>query len=92
MVYAEKHHGFWVAYLLPTCVFLLCPIVLWLGRNRYVRTPPTGSVLGNSVRLVKFAGKGKWTSPTALTNANFVSLVFRLHGSRSASSAWIVRR
>jgi POT family proton-dependent oligopeptide transporter len=44
MVYAEKYVGFWLSYLLPTIVFLICPLVLILGRKRYVLTPPSGSV------------------------------------------------
>ena len=30
-----KFVGFYLAYTLPTVVFLLCPIVLFIGRNRY---------------------------------------------------------
>ncbi|KAG7094844.1 hypothetical protein E1B28_005653 [Marasmius oreades] len=61
MVYSEKYVGFWLAYTLPTIVFLLCPIVLWYGRNRYVRSPPQGSVLGKSLRLWSLAAKGRWS-------------------------------
>lgn len=60
MTYAEKYVGFWLAYTLPTIVFLLCPIVLFLGRNRYKRSPPTGSVLATALRLWRFAAKGRW--------------------------------
>ncbi|GAA5973688.1 hypothetical protein JCM11641_005080 [Rhodosporidiobolus odoratus] len=64
MVYAEKNVGFWLAYLLPTIVFALTPVVLYLGRNRYVRTPPAGvSVLGKSFRTVGVCFKGKWLKP-----------------------------
>lgn len=31
----------------------------------------TGSVLGTSIRLVRHAGKGKWTSPKALASPDF---------------------
>jgi len=61
MVYAEKYVGFWLAFTLPTIVFLLCPIVLWYGRNRYVRSPPTGSVLSLAFRLWGLASKGRWS-------------------------------
>ncbi len=47
MSYAEKYVGFWLSFTLPTLVFLLCIPVLYFGRNRYVRQPPTGSVLSN---------------------------------------------
>jgi POT family proton-dependent oligopeptide transporter len=61
MTYAEKYVGFWLAYTLPTIVFLLSPIVLVIGRNRYVRSPPSGSVLGAALRYWRFAARGKWS-------------------------------
>lgn len=30
-------------------------------RNRYVRRPPTGSVLSKAIQLIKFAMHGHWT-------------------------------
>jgi hypothetical protein len=56
-----QYVGFWLAYTLPTVVFLLCPIVLFLGRNRYVRSPPTGSVLATALRLWRYAARGRWS-------------------------------
>jgi POT family proton-dependent oligopeptide transporter len=44
MVYAEKYVGFWLSYLLPTIVFLICPLVLLFGKKLYVLRPPAGSV------------------------------------------------
>jgi len=61
MVYAEKFVGFWLSYTLPTFVFLLCPLILFFGRHRYVRTPPTGSVLSTSLKLWKYAARGRWS-------------------------------
>lgn len=40
---------------------MLCPIVLWYGRNKYVRSPPTGSVLASALRLWRYAAKGRWS-------------------------------
>ncbi|KAF9456664.1 POT family-domain-containing protein [Collybia nuda] len=60
MTYSEKYVGFWLAYTLPTLVFLLCPFVMYIGRHRYVRSPPSGSVLATSLRLWKYAARGKW--------------------------------
>lgn len=71
MVYAEKRVGFWLAFLLPTVVFALCPIVLFLGRNRYVKTPPTGSVLGKALQLLGLCFKGKLFKPSQWTAAGF---------------------
>ncbi|KAJ7500067.1 POT family-domain-containing protein [Mycena latifolia] len=61
MAYSEKYVGFYLAYTLPTAVFLLCPIVLIAGRNRYVRSPPTGSVMALFLKAFGFASKGKWS-------------------------------
>ncbi|KAL0563665.1 hypothetical protein V5O48_018401, partial [Marasmius crinis-equi] len=61
MTYAEKFVGFWLAYTLPTVVFLLCPLVLWLGRNRYIRSPPTGSILTTALKLWRLAMTGRWS-------------------------------
>lgn len=61
MTYAEKYDGYYLAFTLPTVVFLLCPIVLFLGRNMYHRSPPQGSVLGKAIKLWGYAARGKWT-------------------------------
>lgn len=67
MTYAEKYVGFYLAYTLPTAVFCLCPLVLYLGRNRYIRSPPTGSVLFSSVRILRYCARGRWSlNPFAL--------------------------
>jgi POT family proton-dependent oligopeptide transporter len=61
-----KYDGYYLAFTLPTAVFLLCPIVLFVGRNRYHRSPPQGSVLGKSIRLWRYAARGRW-SPNPVT-------------------------
>ncbi|KAL5526292.1 hypothetical protein ACEPAF_8015 [Sanghuangporus sanghuang] len=63
MTYSEKYVGFWLAYLLPTIVFVTAPLVLYLGRNVYVRSPPQGSVLATAVRVYRTAarGRGAWS-------------------------------
>ncbi|KAG7095190.1 hypothetical protein E1B28_005967 [Marasmius oreades] len=61
MTYAEKFVGFWLAFTLPTCVFLMCPLVLFVRRKHYVRSPPTGSVLATALRLFGLAAKGRWS-------------------------------
>ncbi|KAF7291146.1 putative peptide transporter ptr2 [Mycena indigotica] len=56
MTYSEKYVGFWLAFTLPTIVFLICPVILYAGRNRYSRTHrPTSSVLLTFIRLMRFA-------------------------------------
>ncbi len=67
MSFAEKYVGFWLAYTLPTIVFALCVPVLMLGNKYYVKTPPSGSVLAECLRLWSFATKGRWSlNPIAL--------------------------
>jgi proton-dependent oligopeptide transporter, POT family len=51
MVYTEKYVGFWLAFLLPTVLFLISPFVLWSNKKKYHLTPPTGSVLGKFVKM-----------------------------------------
>lgn len=63
MVYAEKYVGFWLAYTLPTILFLTCPIVMFLCRKRYVGRHPTGSVLGNAFKLIGYAIKHRKEGP-----------------------------
>ncbi|EIW55672.1 oligopeptide transporter [Trametes versicolor FP-101664 SS1] len=61
MAYSEKYVGFWLSFTLPTLVFCLCPFVLYFGRHMYITSPPQGSVLGKSLRLWRFAAKGRWS-------------------------------
>lgn len=61
MVYAEKYVGFWLAYFLPTGLLCLCPLVMWYGRDKYVRYPPQGSVFGKAMKIFFFANKGRWS-------------------------------
>ncbi len=39
----------------------MCPIVLFVGRNMYNTSPPTGSVLSQSIRIWRQAAKGRWS-------------------------------
>ncbi|KAG6888586.1 hypothetical protein C0995_007268 [Termitomyces sp. Mi166 len=61
MAYSEKYVGFWLSYTLPTVVFLFCPLILWVGRNRYIHSPPTGSVLATALKLFGIAAQGRWS-------------------------------
>jgi len=61
MTYSEKYVGFYLAYTLPTAIFLVCPLILFLGRNRYIRSPPQGSVLTAALRIWRYAARGRWT-------------------------------
>ena len=61
MVYAEHYVGFYLSFLLPTLVFSISPLVLFIFKKHYHLTPPTGSVMGKAFKLIKFAFKGKWS-------------------------------
>ncbi|KAF5662877.1 proton-dependent oligopeptide transporter POT family [Fusarium denticulatum] len=61
MVFAEKEVGFWLSYTLPTFMLCLCPLVMWLNRNKYERRPPGGSVLGQALKTWFLAQKGCWS-------------------------------
>lgn len=71
MVYAEKRVGFWLAFTLPTVVFALTPIVLFLGKNKYNRTPPAGSSLGKAFSILKINFKRAGFSPKAWKRSDF---------------------
>jgi POT family proton-dependent oligopeptide transporter len=70
MVYVEKYVGFWLSWLLPTIMFCFCPLVLWFCRNRYHRSPPTGSVLVRAFKLWVMAQKGRWSINPVQTRKN----------------------
>ncbi len=61
MVYAEKYVGYWLSFLLPTALFLCCPVIMLLMRKKYATRPPTGSVLSKALKLWGFAMKGRWS-------------------------------
>ncbi|KAJ5222407.1 uncharacterized protein N7469_008647 [Penicillium citrinum] len=61
MAYAEKYVGFWLAYLLPTLMFLTTPFIMWWGRNRYIQVPPQGSVTSKAVRTLFYALGNRWS-------------------------------
>ncbi|KAI1342704.1 peptide transporter PTR2 [Xylariaceae sp. FL0016] len=63
MVWVEKYVGFWLAFLLPTALFLVAPIVLAVCKKSYILSPPTGSVLSKFFHMFRFAMKGKWSKP-----------------------------
>ncbi|EFY86586.1 putative peptide transporter [Metarhizium acridum CQMa 102] len=57
MVYVEKYVGFWLAFLIPTGLFLLAPLVLWSQKKSYKLKPPTGSLLSKFIKMANFARK-----------------------------------
>lgn len=59
--FLARDQGYWAAFLVPTCVFILVPGVLIIGKKHYVITPPRGSILIEVGRVIKMATRGKWT-------------------------------
>ncbi|KAH6973162.1 POT family-domain-containing protein [Ilyonectria sp. MPI-CAGE-AT-0026] len=57
MVYVEKYVGFWLAFLIPTAMFLIAPIVLAINKKNYKLSPPTGSVLSKFLHMFVFVQK-----------------------------------
>lgn len=51
VVYIEKYHSFWLAYLVPGIVYLLLPILLAFTYKRTIRTPPQGSDLTRFTKI-----------------------------------------
>jgi POT family proton-dependent oligopeptide transporter len=55
----ELHIGFWSAYLLALCMFVVGFIVLVIGRKQYVVRPPQGSVIANSIKAIVMGIRSK---------------------------------
>jgi POT family proton-dependent oligopeptide transporter len=70
MVYAEHFVGFYLSFLLPTIVFAISPLVLFVFKKHYHLSPPTGSVMGKAAKLIKYAFK-KRESKNPLKDVNF---------------------
>ncbi|KAJ4244803.1 peptide transporter ptr2 [Fusarium torreyae] len=60
--YIEKYVGFWLAFLLPTIIYIFLPILLMWRYKSLIKTPPQGSDLNNFLKIVTTAikeSKGK---------------------------------
>jgi POT family proton-dependent oligopeptide transporter len=64
MVYAERYVGFWLAYLIPTVMFIVALPVLWFCKKFYILAPPSGNVMGPAFKLLfKALGRGFSINP-----------------------------
>ncbi len=52
MSYAERYVGFYLAFLIPTCVHITSLLVIVLCRKIYNMRPPEGSVFGPALKLL----------------------------------------
>lgn len=48
----EKYASYWLAFLIPMTVFTGSILVLIIGRRRYIRIPPRGSMLLRTIRVM----------------------------------------
>lgn len=62
---SERQVGFWLAYLIPSAVFVLTPIVLVASWKMYYKVPPKGSILVEVTKCAKLAANagGFWKNP-----------------------------
>jgi dipeptide/tripeptide permease len=53
-----------VAFGVPAVLLALATVIFWLGRNTYVKVPPAGSVLTESMRILytSFVGRIRYWS------------------------------
>jgi POT family proton-dependent oligopeptide transporter len=59
--FLARDHGYWAAYLVPTCIFCLVPFVLLAGKKQYVKTPPRGSILLETWRVISMSMSRAWS-------------------------------
>jgi len=71
MVYAERYVGFYLAYLIPTVMFILCIPVLIFCKKWYILRPPSGNVMGPAFKLFFKALGAGWTGNPAQTWRNW---------------------
>ncbi|KAJ1304342.1 hypothetical protein OPQ81_005499 [Rhizoctonia solani] len=57
----ELHIGFWLSYLIPTIMYLVVPVVLFLGRNLYIKYPPRGSIHLEAFQVLRRVYKDVWS-------------------------------
>jgi proton-dependent oligopeptide transporter, POT family len=66
--FAEFHVGFWLAFALPTSVFVLTPIILVASNRLYYKIPPRGSIVVEVIHVVRMAFAARRTSPPSKGN------------------------
>ncbi|KAJ7453376.1 peptide transporter PTR2B [Mycena latifolia] len=59
--FLARDNGYWVAFLVPTCIFATVPIVLYACRNSYIKTPPRGSIILETFRVIGICLGAQWT-------------------------------
>jgi len=62
---SERRVGFWLAYLIPSSIFVLTPVVFLLSYKLYYKVPPKGSILVEVWKCGSLAAgaAGFWKNP-----------------------------
>ncbi|KAG6915913.1 hypothetical protein DXG01_009283 [Tephrocybe rancida] len=68
--FLARDNGYWAAFLVPTCIFAIVPFILLAGRKNYVVTPPRGSILLETMRVIGFALGPRWSLNPIATYRN----------------------
>ncbi|RIB14931.1 putative MFS peptide transporter [Gigaspora rosea] len=55
--YVEKYHSFWMAFLIPTIMFLISVIIFGIGSKLYIKIPPNNSALLDLFNVFRLAFK-----------------------------------
>lgn len=66
----ELHIGFWAAYLLPLCFFVIALLALVFGRNQYVKVPVSDKVIEKSFKVTWIAITNKFNFDAAVPTLN----------------------
>lgn len=61
----EKHIGFWSAFLLPLCFFVIAIVALVLGKNQYVKVPVLEKIIAKSFHVCWIGIKNKFNLDVA---------------------------
>ncbi|KAF7300273.1 Peptide/h+ symporter protein [Mycena kentingensis (nom. inval.)] len=59
--FLARDNGYWVTYLVPTGIFAVVPIILFAARKSYIRTPPRGSILLETMRVISLCLSARWS-------------------------------
>lgn len=59
--FLARDNGYWVAFLVPTCIMFLVPGVLAAAKPHYVKTPPRGSILLETFRVIGLCLGPAWS-------------------------------
>ncbi|KAJ5127602.1 POT family-domain-containing protein [Penicillium atrosanguineum] len=65
----ERYVGFWLAYLIPCCCMWLALIPILIGRNYFVRAPPTSNIMPKVVAALRCGISGGFQMDAAKPDA-----------------------